>query len=142
MLKTPEGSVHRKKRVGRGPSSGHGKTSTRGHKGQKARGRGKIYPWFEGGQMPLTRRVPKRGFHPIKREEFEIVNVGDLNTLEVNTVVDPTVLKKMGLVKKTDRIKILGNGILNRPLQVKAHSFSRQAKKKIEEAGGKVEVIR
>jgi len=114
----------KRKRVGRGPSSGHGKTSTRGHKGQKARGRGKIYPWFEGGQMPLTRRVPKRGFNSPRRVEFEIVNVGDLN------------------LKKADKVKILGKGLLNKPLHVKAHSFSRNAEEKIKQAGGKIEVIK
>lgn len=141
ILKAPPGAVHRKKRVGRGSSSGHGKTSTRGHKGQKARGRGKIYPWFEGGQMPLTRRVPKRGFRSPGRKEFEVVNVGDLNILEADTTVDPSLLKEKGLVKKTDKIKILGDGKLNKALHVRAHSFSGGAKRKIEEAGGKIEVI-
>jgi len=142
ILKTPPGASHKRKRVGRGPSSGHGKTSTRGHKGQKARGRGKIYPWFEGGQMPLTRRVPKRGFNSPRRVEFEIVNVGDLNPLEANTSIDPQFLKEKGFVKKADKVKILGKGLLNKPLHVKAHSFSRNAEEKIKQAGGKIEVIK
>lgn len=141
ILKPPDGAVHKRKRVGRGPGSGHGKTSTRGHKGQKSRGRGKVHPWFEGGQMPLTRRIPKRGFHPIKRREFEIVNIDDLNMFTDKTLVDPDLLKREGLVKKSDNIKILGDGILNQPLHVKAHSFSRSAKKKIEEVGGRAEVV-
>lgn len=142
ILKVPEGARHRKKRVGRGPSSGHGKTSTRGHKGQKARGRGKVYPWFEGGQMPITRRLPKRGFRSPNKEEFEIVNVGSLNKLEEETVVDPEFLKREGLVKKKDRVKILGDGILEKRLHVKAHAFSKKAREKIEKAGGKAEVLK
>jgi len=140
ILKAPSGAIHKKKRVGRGPSSGHGKTSTRGHKGQKARG-GKVYSWFEGGQMPLTRRVPKRGFHSFKKVKFEIVNVGVLNTFEVNSNIDPEFLKEKGLVGKTYRVKILGNGILNKSLRIKAHAFSNGAKEKIVQAGGEVEVI-
>lgn len=143
ILKPPNGAVHKKKRVGRGPSSGHGKTSTRGHKGQKARGRRKIYSWFEGGQMPLTRRVPKKGFRPTHREEFEIVNVGDLNTVYTDTdTVDPSSLQREGLIKKPHKVKILGDGRLQKSLHVKAHSFSSGAKKKIEQAGGKAEVIK
>lgn len=140
ILKTPPGATHKKKRVGRGPSSGHGKTSTRGHKGQKARG-GKVYSWFEGGQMPLTRRVPKRGFHSFRKVKFEIVNIGVLNIFEVNSSIDPEFLKEKGLVGKMYRVKILGDGILNKSLRIKAHSFSNVAKKKIVEAGGEVEVI-
>lgn len=142
ILKIPPGSVHKKKRVGRGPSSGHGKTSTRGHKGQKARGRGKIYPWFEGGQMPLTRRVPKRGFRSIFKKEFEIVNLSDLNVFDAGTRIDPDLLKEKGLVKKAKMIKVLGEGELDRPLFVKAHSFSKSAEEKIRRAGGNIEVIK
>lgn len=91
--------------------------------------------------MPLTRRVPKKGFRSLSRREFEVVNVGDLNSLEANIKVGPSLLKERGLVKRTDRIKILGAGKLNKPLQVEAHSFSRGAKRKIQEAGGKVEII-
>lgn len=142
ILKIPPGAVHKKKRVGRGPSSGHGKTSTRGHKGQKARGRGKIYPWFEGGQMPLTRRVPKRGFRSIFKKEFEIVNLSDLNVFDAGTRIDPDLLKEKGLVKKAKMIKVLGEGELDRPLFVKAHSFSKSAEEKIRKAGGNIEVIK
>jgi len=142
ILKTPPGAAHKKKRVGRGPSSGHGKTSTRGHKGQKSRGRGKVSPWFEGGQMPLTRRLPKRGFTHIKKKEYEIVNIGDLNIFEPNTQVDPEVLREKRLIKKAELVKILGKGELSRPLHVKAHSFSKGARKAIEKAGGKAEVIK
>jgi len=142
ILKVPPGATQRKKRVGRGPSSGHGKTCTRGTKGQKARGSGKIPPWFEGGQMPLTRRIPKRGFSAFRKKEYEIVNVGELNVFEAGTLVDPEVLKKRGFIKKTSFVKILGKGTLNKPLHVKAHSFSKSAESKISQAGGKVEVIK
>lgn len=142
ILKIPPGAVRKKKRVGRGPSSGHGKTSTRGHKGQKARGRGKIYPWFEGGQMPLTRRVPKRGFRSIFKKEFEIVNLSDLNVFDAGTRIDPDLLKEKGLVKKAKMVKVLGEGELDRPLFVKAHSFSKSAEEKIRKAGGNIEVIK
>lgn len=142
ILKPPAGACHKEKRVGRGPSSGHGKTCTRGHKGQKARGRGKFYPWFEGGQMPLTRRVPKRGFKSPFKEEFEVVNVEDLNIFEPNSMVDPELLKRKGLIKKTGNVKILGEGSLEKPLHVKAHAFSKTAEEKIKKAGGKLEVLK
>lgn len=141
ILKAPPGAIHKRKRVGRGPSSGHGKTSTRGHKGQKARSGRKFYPWFEGGQMPLTRRVPKRGFRSIFKKEFEIVNLSDLNIFDANTKVNPDLLKERGLIKKTEMVKILGRGKLDKPIYVKAHSFSKGAERKIREAGGDVEVI-
>lgn len=141
ILKIPRGAVHSRKRVGRGPSSGHGKTSTRGNKGQKARGTGKVPPWFEGGQMPLTRRIPKRGFSSPFKKDYEIVNVGELNVLGKDTLVDPQLLKEKGFVKKADRVKILGKGVLDRPLRVRAHFFSKGAEKKIQEAGGQIEVI-
>lgn len=138
LLTPPPGATHRKKIVGRGPSSGHGKTSTRGHKGQKARS--KVPLWFEGGQMPITRRVPKRGFTaPFKRKN-EIVNVKDLNIFQKNNIISPELLIKTGLVKK-GKIKILGKGELNLALKVKAHQFSKEAERKIKEAGGKVEII-
>jgi len=142
MLKVSPGATHSRKRIGRGPSSGHGKTSTRGTKGQKARGRGKIPPWFEGGQMPLTRRIPKRGFSPFFKKEYEIVNVSDLNIFEANTLVDPELLKEKGLIKKARMVKLLGEGILDKPLRVKVHLFSKGAEKKIREAGGEVKVIK
>lgn len=138
LLTPPSGATHRKKIVGRGPSSGHGKTSTRGHKGQKARS--KVPLWFEGGQMPITRRVPKRGFTALFKRKNEIVNVKDLNIFQKNNIISPELLIKTGLVKK-GKIKILGKGELNLALKVKAHQFSKEAERKIKEAGGKVEVI-
>jgi len=139
LLTPPSGATHRRKIVGRGPGSGHGKTSTRGHKGQKARS--KVAPWFEGGQMPLTRRVPKRGFTSVFKQRNQIVNVKDLNVFQKNDVVSPELLIKAGLVKKKGKIKILGKGKLNLALKVKAHQFSKEAERKIKEAGGKIEVI-
>lgn len=138
LLTPPSGATHRKKIVGRGPSSGHGKTSTRGHKGQKARS--KVHLWFEGGQMPITRRVPKRGFNPLSKRKNEIVNVKDLNIFQKNNIISPELLIKTGLVKK-GKIKILGKGELNLALKVKVHQFSKEAERKIREAGGKVEII-
>lgn len=132
------------KRVGRGPGSGHGgHTSTRGHKGQKARTGGNVHPSFEGGQMPLTRRLPKKGFTPIFRDKISVVNLEKLMDLPKNTMVDPAYLKKEGIVSSDrSKIKILGKGRLKHSVNVKAHFFSESAKKKIEEVGGKIEVIR
>jgi len=139
LLTPPSGAARKKKRVGRGPSSGHGKTCTRGHKGQKARS--KIALWFEGGQMPLTRRVPKRGFASVFRQRSQIVNIKDLNVFQEKDVVTPEVLREKGLARKKERIKILGKGELNVALEVRAHRFSKSAERKIKEAGGKVKVI-
>jgi len=140
ILRIPSGATHKKKRVGRGPSSGHGKTSTRGHKGQKSRG--KVHPWFEGGQMPLTRRVPKRGFKPPHQEKVTPVNLGSLNLFESGSEINPEVLKKVGLIKgKGRKVKILGEGKVEVCLKVRAHYFSREATRKIIEAGGTAEVI-
>lgn len=141
-LKSPPGANKRVKRVGRGTGSGHGKTSTRGHKGQKARSGGGVRPGFEGGQMPLQRRLPKRGFTNIFRKEYAIVNVEDLNIFMDNTEVTPELLQESGLINKyKDGIKILGDGELEKKLVVKAHKVSRQAEEKITARGGKVEVI-
>ncbi|MEQ8176139.1 MAG: 50S ribosomal protein L15 [Syntrophomonadaceae bacterium] len=141
-LKSPPGANKRVKRVGRGTGSGHGKTSTRGHKGQKARSGGGVRPGFEGGQMPLQRRLPKRGFTNIFKKEYAIVNVEDLNIFLDNTEVTPELLQESGLINKyKDGIKILGNGELEKKLVVKAHKVSRQAEEKITARGGKVEVI-
>lgn len=139
LLTPPSGATHRRKIVGRGPSSGHGKTSTRGHKGQKARS--KVALWFEGGQMPITRRVPKRGFTSVLKQRNQIVNVKDLNIFQNDVVVSPELLIKTGLVKKKGKIKILGKGKLNLALEIKAHQFSKEAERKIREAGGKIGVI-
>jgi len=143
MLRVPRGSKKRPKRVGRGRSSGHGKTSTRGHKGQKARSGGGVRPGFEGGQMPLSRRLPKRGFTNIFRKEYTILNVGDLEQrFKAGDEITPEVLVKNGLIRKRDRIKILGEGKLTKGLKVSAHAFSKKHKERIKEAGGKIEVIK
>lgn len=141
-LGTAEGVKSRAKRVGRGIGSGHGKTSGRGHKGQKARSGGGVRPGFEGGQMPLYRRIPKRGFTNVFKKEYSIVNLDKLNVFEEGAVVTPEALLEAGIVKKVrDGIKILGNGDLEKSLTVKAHKFSKSAAEKIEAAGGKAEVI-
>ena len=142
-LKYNEGSVKNSKRLGRGTSSGHGKTSGKGHKGQNARSGGGVRIGFEGGQNPLFSRVPKRGFNNYNfRTRYAIINVGDLNKFEDGAEVTPEILKEMGLVKKQlDGIKVLGNGKLDKKLTVKATIFSKTAKEKIEKTGGKAEVI-
>lgn len=141
-LSPPKGSVKNRKRVGRGPGSGHGKTSCRGHKGQKARSGGKVRPGFEGGQMPLSRRLPKRGFTNIFKKEYALIQVGDLMSFEKGSVIDPAVLVESGLVAKLlDGVKLLGNGDIDIPLTVKVHKCSQAAQAKIIAAGGTVEVI-
>ena len=144
-LKPAPGSRKRRKRVGRGQGSGHGRTATRGHKGQKSRSGASIPPWFEGGQMPLVRRIPKRGFTNPFKVEYQIVNVGRLQELvdkgkiSQDTKVTPEVLYEIGAVsKKRLPVKILGDGELKTPLEVSAHAFSKTAVQKIESAGGKV----
>ena len=132
------------KRVGRGPGSGMGKTSTRGEKGQKARSGASIPAWFQGGQSPLYRRIPKRGFNNKRfRNEFATINLEDLNKFfKDGDVVTPEILKERGIIKKSlCGIKVLGTGSLDKKLTVKAHRFSSKAVTKIEEAGGKAEVI-
>ena len=135
-LRFQMGSRHRKKRIGRGPGSGHGKTSCRGHKGQKARSGGSTKPGFEGGQLPFYRRVPKRGFtHSSK--DYTIINIGKLNNFE--SLVTPNELLEAGMIKNLQgKVKILGEGNLNKALTIKADAFSKSAKNKIESAGGKV----
>lgn len=137
------GSKKGPKRIGRGMASGHGKTSCKGHKGQNARSGGGVRPGFEGGQMPLHRRIPKRGFNNIFATTYAEVNIDDLNRFEAGSVVDATSLKTIGIIKKPlDGIKVLGKGDLTtNNLTVKATKFSEAAKQKIEAAGGKVEVI-
>jgi ribosomal protein L15 len=137
------GAKHSKKRVGRGSGSGLGKTSGRGQKGQKARSGGSINPVFEGGQLPLYRRLPKRGFsnYPFKKE-YAVINLSDLNVFEDGTVVTPALLKEKGIVKKQlSGIKVLGEGQLDKKLTVQAHKFSKSAMDKINESGSKAEVI-
>ncbi|MBI5286589.1 MAG: 50S ribosomal protein L15 [Deltaproteobacteria bacterium] len=141
-LNAPAGATKERKRLGRGEGSGHGKTSGRGHKGQKARTGGNLRRGFEGGQMPLQRRLPKRGFTNEFKIRFNIVNVGSLAIFKKGEVVDKNALKDKGLIKDTDdRVKILGDGEMKIPLTVKADRFSATAQKKIEAAGGKVEVL-
>jgi large subunit ribosomal protein L15 len=141
-LKPAEGSTQAAFRKGRGEGSGNGKTAGRGQKGQWARSGGGVRPGFEGGQMPLARRLPKRGFHNIFGTENAVVNVSDLNKFEDGAVVTVADLVAAGLVKKTlDGVKVLGNGELTKKLTVQAAAFSASAKEKIEAAGGKAEVI-
>jgi large subunit ribosomal protein L15 len=141
-LKPAAGSNKNRKRVGRGDGSGHGKTSCRGHKGQGARSGGNTKPGFEGGQMPLQRRLPKRGFHNAFRVEFSVVNLAQLDALPAGSEVTPDKLAEHGLVHGRSRpVKILGEGSLSKALNVKAHGFSATAKEKIEAAGGKAELI-
>jgi large subunit ribosomal protein L15 len=141
-LSSAPGSRHTRKRVGRGVGSGMGKTSTRGHKGQNARSGGGVRLGFEGGQNPLYRRLPKRGFNNKVRVEYAVVNVQDLNAFEAGTEVTPELLKQAGLVKdQLDGIKILGTGELTVKLTVKANKFSQSAVDKIQAAGGQTEVI-
>ncbi|MBE6825756.1 MAG: 50S ribosomal protein L15 [Oscillospiraceae bacterium] len=135
-------STKARKRVGRGHGSGNGKTAGKGHKGQNARSGGGVRIGFEGGQMPLARRIPKRGFNNIFRTTYATVNVGDLNKFTDGTVVDTELLCASGLVKKVcDGVKILGEGELTAKLTVKAAKFTKSAAEKIEKAGGKAEVI-
>ena len=141
-LQPSEGSTKSRKRLGRGHGSGLGKTSGRGHKGQKARSGGGVRIGFEGGQMPIYRRLPKRGFTNIFAKEYVEVKISDLNKFDNGTTVDAEALKAAGIIKKTcDGIKVLGNGSLEKKLTVKAAKFTGSAKEKIEAAGGKVEVI-
>ena len=141
-LQPSPGSKHSKKRVGRGPGSGWGKTAARGHKGQNSRAGGPKGPGFEGGQMPLTRRIPKRGFTNIFRQPWAIVNLRDLNRFAADSVVDEATLKAAGLVDaKTKRIKLLAQGEITVALTVKVQGASAQAKARIEAAGGRVEVL-
>ena len=140
-LSPAPGSVKKAKRVGRGAGSGSGKTAGKGHKGQNARSGGGVRPGFEGGQMPLQRRVPKRGFNNIFATRYAIVNVSQLNQFRKGSKVDAEALKKAGLIKKEyDGVKVLGEGELTKSLTVIATKFSASAKEKIEEAGGQVEV--
>lgn len=141
-LSPNKGARKAPKRIGRGHGSGHGKTAGKGHKGQKARSGGGVRPGFEGGQMPLQRRVPKRGFNNIFAKKFAVVNVSALNRFEEGSVVDSNVLIEAGVIKKAyDGVKILANGNVDKKLIVKASAFSESAKQKIESLGGKAEVI-
>jgi large subunit ribosomal protein L15 len=142
-LSPPDGAVKKKKRVGRGPGSGTGKTAGRGHKGHGSRSGGGVHPRFEGGQIPLQRRLPKRGFHNPFRKEYVILNLRDLEGMEANTVVEIALLQEKNLIpsKIVDGLKILGDGEIKVALTIKAHKFSKSAREKIEAAGGSVEII-
>ena len=136
------GARKKRKRVGRGPGSGHGKTSCRGHKGLKARSGGSVRPGFEGGQMPLQRRLPKRGFTNVFKKDYALINIRDLNRFNRDASVDIEALKEAGLVKQVkDGVKLLGNGEISHPIMIKVHKVSRTAREKIEAIGGKVEVV-
>ena len=142
-LKPAFGATRDRKRIGRGPGSGHGKTATKGHKGQKARSGGSIKPGFEGGQMPLQRRLPKRGFEPVSRKEFVVINIAQLEDLfDAGATVDVAAIIARGLASNIrDGIKVLAKGKISKPLTVKAHKFSAAAKELIIAAGGSVEEI-
>jgi large subunit ribosomal protein L15 len=141
QVRPAKGAVKNKKMLGRGTGSGHGGTSTRGHKGHKARSGGKIHDWFEGGQMPLQRRLPKRGFTNIFRTSYDVINVGTLNRFEAGAEIDPGVLHKAGLTHARRMVKLLGEGNLDRALVLRVHAASASAKAKVEAAGGRVEIL-
>jgi large subunit ribosomal protein L15 len=141
-IKPAIGSNKNRKRIGRGTGSGHGKTATKGHKGQKARSGGSIKPGFEGGQMPMHRRLPKRGFAPLAKKEYALVNLCQLEAFEAGSVVDAEALIRGGFISDLrDGIKVLATGELTRALTIKAHKFSASAREKISAAGGTIEEI-
>lgn len=141
-LKPQDRSFHRSKRVGRGVGSGHGKNAGRGENGQKSRSGTHISAHFEGGQMPFVRRIPKRGFRPLNREEYQIVNLSQLNRFEPGTEITKELLKEAGLIESTSlKLKILAKGELNKVIIVRSDAFSKKAKSLIEEKGGKAEVL-
>lgn len=141
-LKPPRKSRKRPKRVGRGPGSGHGKTACRGHKGQRSRSSGNVPCGFEGGQMPLIRRLPKRGFNNPNKKVYTILNLRDINKFEANATVDTQSLINAGLIRKiNDGVKILAQGEITKPLKLKVHKISSNARAKIESAGGNIEEI-
>jgi large subunit ribosomal protein L15 len=140
-LKIIPGTRKNRKRVGRGVGSGTGKTCGRGQKGQKSRSGGSPHPWFEGGQMPLQRRLPKRGFTNVFRKTYEVVNLKQLAQITAEGPVTPETLKERGFVKKAEAVKILGNGELTGGLTIHAHKFSKSALEKIEKSGGKAVIL-
>jgi large subunit ribosomal protein L15 len=141
-LSPARGAKKSRKRLGCGPGSGHGKTACRGHKGQGARSGAKTHPWFEGGQMPLQRRVPKRGFTNIFRVQRQVVNIRDLDRFEANAEVNAEALLDKGIIKNLKRpVKLLGEGELNKPLKVIVHACSKKAKEIVEKAGGEVQIV-
>jgi len=140
-IRAPKKASENRKRVGRGMGSGMGKTSTRGHKGQRSRSGSRMIRGFEGGQMPLHRRIPKRGFTNIFRQQYNIINLEKLVSLD-ETTITPDVLRKAGLIHSKHPVKILGDGELSKALTVQAHKFSKSAQEKITKAGGKFEVLK
>jgi large subunit ribosomal protein L15 len=141
-LQPLKGSKHKRKRIGRGESSGQGKTAGRGHKGQKARSGGGTGPGFEGGQMPLQRRLPKRGFTNIFKKTYALVNIGELDQYDVDTVVDAALLEQDGLIRNSKLpVKLLGNGSLDKKLTIKVQAASKSAVEKVEQFGGQVEIL-
>ena len=141
-LRPALGASKNRKRIGRGTGSGHGKTATKGHKGQKARSGGNIKAGFEGGQMPMQRRLPKRGFTPLSKKVYAIVNIGQLEIFEAGSTIDTESLLASGLIGSVaDGIKVLGTGDLTKSVSIKAHKFSASAKEKITAAGGSFEEI-
>jgi large subunit ribosomal protein L15 len=145
-LKPASGSTKQRKRVGRGPGSGHGKTSTRGHNGQHSRSGAKFRAWFEGGQMPLQRRIPKVGFKSPFKVQYQVVNLSDLEKLHkdgrlTDEAVGPDVLVNTGIVRKKNPVKVLGNGSITVALKVSAHAFSKSAREKITAAGGTFTIV-
>ncbi len=140
-LSPQKGSTKNRKRLGRGPGTGHGKTAGRGHKGFKSRSGSGIKPGFEGGQMPLQRRLPKRGFNNIFRKEYSIVSLKQLDSFDSGTEINARVLLDAGMIKKGVPVKVLANGEVTKPLTVKIHKISATAKEKIEAAGGSVELV-
>jgi large subunit ribosomal protein L15 len=140
-LRPSPGSKRPIKRVGRGPGSGHGKTAGRGHKGKGARSGGNVKPGYEGGQMPLQRRIPKRGFRPVSRTEYAVVNLAHLGRFAAGSTVGPDELRGARLVRGRRPVKLLGDGTLAHALTVRAHAFSKTARERIEAAGGTVEVV-
>ncbi|MDK9717793.1 MAG: 50S ribosomal protein L15 [Trichlorobacter sp.] len=139
-LRPALGSTKNRKRIGRGIGSGHGKTATKGHKGQKARSGGSIKPGFEGGQMPLQRRLPKRGFRPLDRNEYVLINLQQLDVFEAGSCVDREAMNAKGLLKKSNLpVKVLANGDITKALTIKADKFSKSAIEKIQAVGGKIE---
>jgi len=141
-LRPVEGSTKKRKRIGRGPGSGHGKTATKGHKGQKARSGGSVKAGFEGGQMPMQRRLPKRGFNPLKKKVFALVKLSQLDTYAAGTTVTVEDLRSAGFISKVhDGIKVLADGTITKPLTVIAHKFTTAAKEKIIAAGGSAQEL-
>ena len=141
-LSPVKGSVSKKKRIGRGHGSGLGKTSGRGHKGAGQRSGNRKRAWFEGGQMPLARRLPRRGFTNIFKEVFQIVNVGDISNLKDGSIVDPVSLEASGLIRSSLKpVKILGNGTIEKKIKISASAFSNSAKEKIEKVGGETIIL-